>query len=201
MASSRTREVGVVFGGHREVTARRPLDPQKRNLLLLNALGGVAVLGSYAWVLSSHPELGDAFWGGVPEWMKPAYTVNMLLAALGYFAFTFFILRQRVPEVRVAGRFDYGIFQWIYATILVPSALWMPLTLAMIETPGTGLWISIRLTLAAVGIGSLVLIASLLRIQPRTPSAAHKLAVAGSLLFALQTAVLDALIWPAFFPA
>ena len=77
----------------------------------------------------------------------------------------------------------------------------MPLTLAMIEEPGTGLWISIRLTLAVVGLGSLLLIAALLHMRPRTPGTSYKLAMLGSLAFALQTAVLDALIWPAFFPA
>ena len=43
--------------------------------------------------------------------------------------------------------------------------------------------------------------AALLALRPRQPRWAYWLAVAGSLPFALQTAVLDALLWPAFFPS
>jgi hypothetical protein len=85
--------------------------------------------------------------------------------------------------------------------ILLPSALWMPLTFAMLESPSEGLWWTIRLTLAAVGICSLGLLAGLVAVRPRSPSLAHKLAIAGSLAFCLQTAILDALVWPAYFPA
>jgi hypothetical protein len=102
--------------------------------------------------------------------------------------------------VKVAGRFGYRIFPLIYALILVPSALWMPLTFAMIQEPSAGLWFAIRLTLASVGLGSLMLLTALLSLQPRSPKLAHRLAVAGSLAFTFQTAVLDALVWPAYFP-
>ncbi len=165
------------------------------------SIGGIAVLASYAWFLIAHPDLGDEFWGGVPAWMKPTYVVSMLFAATGFFAFTRFVFRRRPAQVRVAGVFGYGIFKWIYALILVPSALWMPLTFAMIQGPNPALWFSIRLTLAAVGVGSLLMIAALLRMQPRVRGVSFWLAVLGSLAFSFQTAVLDALIWPAFFPA
>jgi hypothetical protein len=176
------------------------MNPQKRVLLWLIAIGGAAVLASYAWFLIAHPDLGGEFWGGVPAWMKPAYLVSMLLAASGFFAFTRFVLRRRPAQVEVAGRFGYGIFKWIYTLILVPSALWMPLTFLMIQGPNPALWFSIRLTLATVGIGSLLMIAALLRMQPRARGASFRFAVLGSIAFSFQTAVLDALIWPAFFP-
>jgi hypothetical protein len=75
----------------------------------------------------------------------------------------------------------------------------MPLTFAMLQSPSDGLWWAIRLTLAAVGIGSLGLLAGLVAVRPYSPSVAHKLAVAGSLAFCFQTAILDALVWPAYF--
>jgi hypothetical protein len=201
MTASSAREGGNDFEGHREVTERRRVDPEKQTLLRVTALGGTAVLASYAWFLVGFPELGSEFWGGVPAWMKPGYGFSMLFAATGFFAFTRFVLKRRPPDVKVAGRFGYGVFKWIYALILIPSALWMPLTFAMIQAPGPGTWLAIRVTLGAVGIGSVLLVLSLLRIEPRTPERAHKLAVAGSLAFTFQTAVLDALIWPAYFPA
>jgi hypothetical protein len=176
------------------------MHPQKRALIWINALGGTAVLASYAWNLLAHPGAGGDFWGGVPASVQSGYVVSMLLAAAGYLAFTRFVFRLRPAQVEIAGRFGYRIFHLIYALILVPSALWMPLTFAMIQEPSAGLWLAIRLTLAAVGLGSLMLLTALLWLQPRSPKLAHRLAVAGSLAFTFQTAVLDALVWPAYFP-
>jgi hypothetical protein len=176
------------------------MNPQKRSLIWINALGGTAVLASYAWNLLAHPEASGDFWGGVPAAMQSVYVVTMLLAATGYFAFTRFVFRLRPARVKIADRFGYGSFMWIYALILVPSALWMPLTFAMIENPSAGLWVAIRLTLAAVGVGSLLLLAALLWLQPRSPRLAHRLAVLGSIAFTFQTAILDMLVWPAYFP-
>ena len=200
MSRSLAKEVGIVFDGHPEVTEKRRMHPQKRALIWINALGGTAVLASYAWNILAHPEAGGEFWGGVPAAMQSGYVICMLLAVTGYFAFTRFIFRLRPAQVRIADRFDYRSFQLIYAMILVPSALWMPLTFAMIQDPSAGLWFAIRLTLAVVGVGSLLLTAALLRLQPSTREVAYRLAVVGSVAFAFQTAVLDALVWPAYFP-
>jgi hypothetical protein len=62
------------------------LDSKRRSLLALNVIGGTAVLASYVVGLGAVP--GDALWGGVPESLRPLYTVNMFLAAAGYFLFT-----------------------------------------------------------------------------------------------------------------
>ncbi len=173
---------------------------RRSGMLLLNLVGGVAVLGSYAWCISSYPRPGE-FWGGVPDGLRPVYTVNMFLAAMGYFAFTFFLMFRLAPATPRAGGPGLGSFNALYALILLPSALWMPLTFAMLESPGPGLWWAIRLTLAVVGIASLGLLAGLLAARPRPSTLAHKLAVAGSLAFCFQTAILDALVWSAYFPA
>jgi hypothetical protein len=170
-------------------------------MVLINLFGGVAVLVSYALCLmSSSTQAGD-FWGGVPDGLRSLYTVNMFLAAAGYFAFTFFLMYRLKPTTRGGGRFGLGTFNALYALILIPSALWMPLTFAMLDSPSDGLWWAIRLTLAAVGIGSLGLLVGLLAVRPSPPSLAHKLAVLGSLAFCFQTAILDALVWPAYFSA
>jgi hypothetical protein len=173
---------------------------QRRNLLWINLFGGIAVLGSYAYCLSSYPaQVGD-FWGDVPAGLRPVYTANMFLAAAGYFAFTFFLRYRLEPTSGGGERFGLGTFNALYALILVPSALWMPLTFAMLEAPSAGLWWAIRLTLAAVAAGSLGMLAGLVAVRPSPASLAHRLAVAGSLAFSFQTAVLDAVVWPAFFP-
>jgi len=169
----------------------------------INVVGGIAVLGSYAYGIWAKPATRGDLWGGVPEGLKPLYVVSMLLAALGYLAFTYYILFRLEPDhVQIADRFGFVVFPVIYGIILAFSALWMPLTVAMLEHPGTGLWVAIRLTLAAVGLASLGLLLALLALnrgvlEPWGPY--YWLAVAGSAAFCLQTTVLDMLVWPAFF--
>ena len=177
------------------------MDSATRSLLWLNLLGGLAVLGSYAHGLATHPLTRGEVWGGVPEAMRSLYTVNMFLAAAGYFAFSHFVFFRLEPaNTRIGGRLGFGVFHGLYALILVPSALWMPLTFSMLEAPSPGLWWAIRITLAAVGVGSLGLLAALLAVRPSGAVGAWRLAVLGAAAFCIQTAVLDALVWPAFFP-
>ncbi|MBW2422607.1 MAG: hypothetical protein JRG86_00060 [Deltaproteobacteria bacterium] len=173
---------------------------QRRLLIAINLLGGVAVLGSYAYCLSRFPGNVGAFWGDLPHRMRPLYTVNMFLAALGYFAFSFFLLFRLDSGKRLDGRSVLGRFNFFYALILLPSALWMPLTFMMLDSPAVGIWWAIRLVLALVGIGSLGLLAGLVLVRPSEPSAAWRLSIAGAMAFSLQTALLDAIVWPAFFP-
>ena len=91
------------------------------------------------------------------------------------------------------------MFYVIFLGILVLSALWMPLTQAMIANPGTGIWIGVRTILVVVGLSSCALVWVLLSLQTREPTIPYWLAVAGSAYFAFHTAVLDMLLWPALF--
>lgn len=177
------------------------MNDARRSLLWLNVVGGILVLGSYAWGVASHPETRGAVWGGVPESLKPLYTTSMALAALGYFAYGFFVfLRLDPPRTRVAGGYGFGVFHLLYGLVLLPSALWMPLTFAMLDAPSAALWIAIRTVLALVGIGSLGLVAAVATAGPASAPVARTVAVLGAVAFAFQTAVLDAIVWPAYFP-
>lgn len=179
----------------------RRLHPSQLTLLALNVVGGVAVLGSYWAGFASNPGSAGALWGGVPEWLRPAYTVSMLTAAAGYFPFTWLLLFGVDPDrAKVAGRYGYGVFPVLTALILAPSALWMPLTFRVIDAWDPTLWIAIRVVLATVGLASLGLLAALVRLEPVASSRLHKAAIAGAAAFCVQTALLDATVWPAFFP-
>jgi len=124
----------------------------------------------------------------------------MFLAASGYFAFTFFILFRVNPgEVRVFRRFGFGVFNTLYAAILLPSALWMPMTFIAVAQSSLYLLWAVRLILATVGLASLGLLFALLSIEPRQSLWAHRLAIFGSAAFCLQTVILDAIVWAAFF--
>lgn len=164
----------------------------------LNVLGGIAVLGSYVVGIVAHPETRGEVWGGVPDGLRPFYTVSMLLAALGYFPMTGYVLfRLARSPVRV-GPFGFGVLHACYAAILIFSALWMPLTFAMLEEPSAALWAAIRAVLAAVAVGSLGVAACLVAARPRDRGPFWRLAIAGCILFCNQTVVLDALVWPVF---
>jgi hypothetical protein len=181
---------------------RSPIHPHRLTFLIVNVLGGTAVLASYWHGLSSHPETRSALWGGLPAGLQPLYTVSMLLAAIGYFPFTYLLAwRVDAGRVRLPGRLGFDAFNVLYALILAPSALWMPLTFAMLAHPNPTLWLIIRVVLALVGIASVGLIAALLTLQPRPPRALHVAAIIGAIAFAVQTAVLDALVWPMYFSA
>lgn len=168
--------------------------------LVLNVTGGCAVLGSYAYGLWAQPD-ASAVWGGVPEALRPLYTAGMILAALGYFLFSAYVyFGLDTEEVVVFGRFGFGLFNVLYAAILVPSALWMPLTVQMLAAPSVVLWVSIRLVLLIVGVSSVVLIGAIRSAAPAGGAVTRALALGGALAFAFQTLALDAIVWPAFFP-
>lgn len=172
----------------------------QRALFWIMVVGGAVVLGSYAWGFLAHPEASRALWGGVPASLRPVYTANMLLSAAGFFAFAhLLLLRVKPGVVSVAGRLGFPVFLPIFAGILLPSAAWMPLTVAMVEAPSNAIWIATRVTLAVVGAASLALAVALLALRPARRDWAFWLALAGALFFTLQTAVLDAIIWPAYF--
>ena len=174
---------------------------QQLTLGLINVAGGILVLGSYAHGLITHPANRDAIWGGVPETIKPLYTANMLLAAAGYLAFTYFVMfRLHQDNAQLANLSGYRVFYIIYALILLPSALWMPLTYAALGHPDSSLYYwAVRITLAVVGLASLGLLGVLLSLHYSESSPTYWLAVAGSVFFCIQTAVLDGIVWSVFF--
>jgi hypothetical protein len=173
---------------------------QQKSLALLNVVGGVLVLASYWLAFGGTPELRAGLWGGVPEGLRPLYTVNMLLAAAGYFPFTWLLVFRTRPEEGLPGGRPYRLLHGLYALVLLPSALWLPLTARMLTTPSGSLWAAIRVDLALVGIGASGLLVVLLALARRRRDALGWVAFAGSVPFWLQTAVLDALVWPAYFP-
>lgn len=182
--------VAEVAGVHRE---------QKR-LAALNVVGGMLVLGSYWLAFAGSPELRTGLWGGVPESLRPLYTVNMLLAAAGYFPFTALLLFATRPEAGLPGGRPYRLLHLLYGLILFPSALWLPLTARMLADPSGLLWAAIRVDLALVGLGSTGLLVLLFAIARQRRDAFGWAAFVGILPFWLQTAVLDAIVWPAYFP-
>jgi hypothetical protein len=174
--------------------------PQQRSLLRLNVVGGTAVLASYALAFALSPALRAGLWGGVPDALRPLYTACMLLAAVGYFPFTALLVFATPPDRPLVGGHPYRLLHLLYALILLPSAAWLPLTAAMLHAPDPLLWLAIRADLLGVALGSTGLLLVLGDQLRRRSDVLAWLALVGSVPFWVQTAILDALVWPAFFP-
>jgi hypothetical protein len=169
-------------------------------LLIINIIGGIAVIGSYIFGLNAQSGGANVLWGGVPTGIRPVYGVSMIISAIGYFAFLYFIFFKLTPdEVMIANRFGFWVFYIIFLLILIPSALWMPMTNMYVGNPGTGLWITVRTILIIVGLASVALVWALLTLQTKTPAVPYWLAVGGSAYFAFHTLILDGIIWAALF--
>jgi hypothetical protein len=178
------------------------MNAQQWILLAIMAICGAAVIGSYIHGFSTHPGSAERLWGGVTGGLRIFNFFTMIMAALGFFAFSYWLFFKLNPdEVLIAGHFKYWLFFIIFLVILIPSALWMPFSFAYLANPGTGLWFGVRLVLALAGIGSLALLWAILTISPREASLAYWFAVGGAAAFCLQTAILDMLVWPALFHA
>jgi hypothetical protein len=177
------------------------LHREKIVLLLINLLAGGSVIASYIQGLLAHPGKSTVLWGNVPLGLLPFYTISMATAAVGYLIFTSYLIFFVNPDnSKIFVRFPFRLFNWLYAMILVLSALWMPLTFVMLDKPSALLWITIRLILTGVGIGSIGFLAAVFTLKPTGPVWVHRAALFGCVLFAFQTAILDAMVWPAYFP-
>ena len=169
-------------------------------LLIINVIGGIAVIGSYVFGLNAQSGGANVLWGGVPANIRTVYTVSMILAALGYFAFLYYIFFKIDPvEVTIAKTFSFSLFYIIFLGILIPSAFWMPLTNVYVGNSSGAIWVAIRLVLIVVGIASIALVWALLTLQEKVTGIPYWLAVAGAGYFAFHTTILDAIIWAALF--
>lgn len=171
----------------------------KWRLALLNVVGGSLVLASYVLAFAYAPAVRDGLWGGVPDALRPLYTGNMLLAALGYFPFTALFVFGR-PRGGEAPTDDERSLLGIYTLVLIPSALWVPLTAWVIESPSLMLWYVVRLDLFLVAAGALLILLRTLRHARSTGTLRGWVPLVGAVPFFVQTGILDALVWPLFYP-
>ena len=176
------------------------MQAEKRWLVSIIITGGLAVLGSYLFGVISQPGAADILWAGVPERIRPVYSANMLLAAAGFFLFTYYILFRIDPQrMSFSYRPGYSVFHILYAGILYPSAMWLPLTFGAVAQTSSLLFWMVRIVLVLVGVSSVCLFITLLKLKPGHPTLVYWLAIAGCGLFCIQTALLDAVVWNIFF--
>lgn len=171
------------------------LHREQLRLAVLQAVGGPAVLGSYAYSFNRYPDLVTDMWGGVPEQIRGVYTAWMFVAAAGYLIFTYLFVFRTDPAVARVGSRRYTRLFTLYALVLFPSAAWMPMTGALLEGPAPHLWWPVKIGLWLTLIGSLGLLVATARTEPRWRGPGRPLAIAGALAFCFQTVVLDGIVW------
>ena len=111
-------------------------------LLVVIALGGAAVIGSYVVGLRGKTGAADAFWGGVPAKIRPLYGVSMLLSAVGFLAVLYYIFFRLTPEdVVIGGRFGFALFFSIFVLILWPVGAVDAAQQVYLQAPSTGRWV------------------------------------------------------------
>jgi len=177
------------------------MEAQRRSLFILIAIGGAAVLGSYVLAFAYEPGIRAGLWGGIPESLQGFYTINMLLAAASFFPATFLLgIKTPLDQFEAQTGMGWNRLMAAYAAILIPSALWLPLTAFYIQEQTALLWIAIRIVLFLVGGGASVVAYMLIRRAQQGPALAWG-AVLSFFFFWLQTMVLDALVWPWFYHA
>jgi len=167
---------------------------------LINIVGGIGVLVSYAHGLMTQVELRGGLWGTVPVSIQPYYTMCMVLAALGYFFFTAYIIIY-VPfgSEHIFGTFSFKLINLLYAGFIIPSAFWISMTFSMMISPNPLLWIGIRSILFIVGFSSVGLLGAFIFSEFDKSSWLYYAGIIGLIPFCVQTMILDALIWPTYF--
>ncbi|MCO4745230.1 MAG: hypothetical protein KC912_10620 [Proteobacteria bacterium] len=153
---------------------------------IVQLIGGLAVLSSYAWGLGTQPD-PLRLWGEIPESWWTIYSLCMPPAAVGYLVATWQLWRREIKQ-------GYRRVVAYYAGFLVASTAWMPLCFAALDgRPELALLIQVDLALAglfALAVGVEIF---------RSDLAWRRVALAAWSFLCWQCVVLDALVWPRFF--
>ena len=166
--------------------------------LVVNLLGGFAVLGGYIAFLSSYPQHGEALWGGIHGDLRKVFIGSMFLAAAGYLVFCFYVVRLH----GLSGDQGMSLHLWVtmMSTIfLVSAALWMPATISFIHQGHTIFWV-VAITSLWITAGSLLALTAILVLNSDLPATMGRyLAILGIAYISFHCLVLDALIWVRLF--
>ena len=172
---------------------------ERSRFIALNVVGGLLVLGSYAACIEGWPEQSKKLWGAIPEAVIPYYTLNMFVAATGYFLFSWRALAASGSSSTFVGGRSFSFLLAAYAATLLGSALWMPLSLyAVIHGAEWMYWIIVA-DLGVVAGGSLSILLCMVTMAPTGPSKTRIASITGACMFCSQTVLLDFAVWPWFF--
>jgi hypothetical protein len=173
---------------------------QKYLFIIINILIGPTLLYTYYRGVSQNREIASQLWGGVPQSITPYIVTSMFIGAFGYFFFTYYLIFEvNHKNILIFNKYNFSIFIILYLLILIPSSLWIDLSINYLINGNPILWKLIVLVLYTVGIASIILLLCLINIRPSEPSLIYKLSIVGCCFFAFHTMFLDGLLWTFFF--
>ena len=168
-------------------------------LIILNLIFGPLLLYTYYKGLTSGIT-GSNLWGEMPNYLRPASGISMIVSAIGYFIFTYYFLAKVDINTVFFNRFNFWLIIILYAFVLIPSCFWIDYTIQYMNTGLTGqwLWIFICLILYTVGIASALLLLTIYNLSSHE-GLLYYLSMIGCLIFTIHTLIFDGLLWTYFF--
>jgi len=162
----------------------------RNKLIFIIVILGPCVLLSYYIAAQFNTKGIDALWGNIPEHIKVYYPIGMLVATIGFFPFTYLtVFKSSNPRQYILP----------YLLVLIPSILWMPMTVSYINDSNEFIWLCIRIVLLLVAIGA-ILIYMRMKVEFKADkSTVYLFALIGILGFIGHTLLLDGLLWPYYF--
>jgi len=162
----------------------------RKKLITTIAILGPCVLLSYYIAAQFNTKGINALWGNIPDNIKVYYPIGMIVATIGFFPFTYLtVFKSDKPK-------QYFV---PYLLILIPSILWMPMTVSYINSPNEFTWILIRIVLIIVAIGAILIYMRMKTEFGAEKSTLYLFALIGVLGFIAHTLLLDGLLWPYYF--
>lgn len=163
---------------------------------IVNIIGGIAVLGSYAITLMLYTDQRSDFWGGINTSQQRIFVWSMLFAALGYLLFFNWVTFRLESGLLTEGSSLHSQLPVALCGIfLFFSMLWMPTTSVFLQT-GNNLWWYLAVAILwVVSISLLLLLLIVLANQWGNRSWFSVLGMAGLMYLVIHCTIFDAIIW------
>ena len=165
---------------------------------LVNLVGGIVVLGSYAVGLYLYPDFRNALWGGVTGSWRTFFTISMFFAAAGYLVFCYSMtISDAADKSSFLGRHTFSILATFF---LISASVWMPATLKYLATNDNLWWILsvISLWTTAASLCFLAIFFGLSKYES-IGALQFSLTLAGIIWITIHCLLFDAIIWVAKF--
>ena len=173
----------------------------QNQLIILNIIGGIFVLGGYIFALINNPSNRSELWGGVAENFRPWIISSMFLSAFGYcYAMKYLLIDDVIPFKFFFNRFETNFILIVQFIFLFSAALWIHTTFSYLNSPTSFKWTLINLELWTTGVSILCLALGIIFIKDRPYEINYIVSVLGLLAISFHCIFLDAFLWVNKFP-
>ena len=176
------------------------MSKSKKIFVVINLVGGLAVLSSYLLCFILYPTDSRSLWGSASDQVITFFVISMFLAATGYILFTVYLLQGNKLEGSSFGKiFGTKIIHFFYFVVLGCSTIWMPASIIFSMGENILTEVIIRCVLWLVGLASLGILICIYKINinhGKSNFISHMFALLGAMVFTIHTLILDAVIWP-----